>query len=336
MARPIKNNADYFPHDIGLRKDSYILALRNRYSHMGYAVWCFLMEVLTASENFRLILNELSYEIYAADFGVTVDQLHEIIDYCVKIELLQRGDDGSIGCNLLDDSLSFLIEKRKRDRNRLSAMKTTKKEYIHSENSSKNTVIAAKTHENDSNRDIIAAKIPQVKVKDKDKVYTSGGTNVPLSSDEPMTGDGIDFLAFQEFFNRTMQEHSAQIPTVTQIGQKRRAAVNARMKEHGKDALRTAIVNAATSAFLNGAGEQCFVASFDWIFRPTNFLKVLEGNYNHELTPKNSNNYGKGQQKTARERIEEELAEGEEYFNGMLVRNEASLHSNVPAKVWEH
>ncbi|MBR1525158.1 MAG: hypothetical protein IJ640_00660 [Prevotella sp.] len=39
------------------------------------------------------------------------------------------------------------------------------------------------------------------------------------------------------------------------------------------------IDNAADSMFLNGGGERGFCASFDWLFQPNNFLKVLEGNY---------------------------------------------------------
>ena len=54
------------------------------------------------------------------------------------------------------------------------------------------------------------------------------------------------------------------------------------MREYGKDAVLTAIKKAAESDFLNGCGNKAFVASFDWIFRPTNFPKVLEGNYDNK------------------------------------------------------
>ncbi len=167
------------------------------------------------------------------------------------------------------------------------------------------------------------------------KENKEGGTNVPSSSLSATTDKDINLLAFMEFFNRTMQEHHAQIPTITQISGKRKQALLARLKEHGKENLRTAVINAAKSPFLNGASEKPFFASFDWIFRPNNFPKVLEGNYNHEiLTSNNSYGHGTTQQLTAQQRIEKSLQQGAEYFADMLARNEASLHEDLSPKVW--
>ena len=106
--------------------------------------------------------------------------------------------------------------------------------------------------------------------------------------------DEVNLHAFMDFFNRTIQEHGAQIPTITQIAGQRRQRLLARVKEYGKEALRKAIINAATAPFLNGASEKVFVASLDWILRPNNFPKVLEGNYNHVASNPNLNNHGTG------------------------------------------
>lgn len=121
-----------------------------------------------------------------------------------------------------------------------------------------------------------------------------GGTIVPSSSPESTTPktDDINLLAFMDFFNKTMQEHGAQIPTITDMTMKRCQAVRARAKEHSKEALRKAVINAATAPFLNGAGDKAWVADFNWIFRPVNFVKVLEGTYNHAVVNQNSISYG--------------------------------------------
>ena len=163
-----------------------------------------------------------------------------------------------------------------------------------------------------------------------------GGTIVPSSSPESTTPktDDINLLAFMEFFNKTMQEHGAQIPTITQISGKRKQALLARLKQHGKEALRKAVINAATSTFLNGGGSKPFVASFDWIMKPNNFPKVLEGNYSYDLSPNNNSSHGTGQQLTAQQRIDAELERGAEYAKGILARNDASIRDGVPAKVW--
>lgn len=75
-----------------------------------------------------------------------------------------------------------------------------------------------------------------------------------------------------------MAAHGAQIPQVRSIPpkSKRAAYVRARLKEHGKEALAKVVQNAAKLSFYNGGGSRGWVADFDWLFRPSNFLRVLE------------------------------------------------------------
>lgn len=51
MARPQKNNADYFSHDNSMRNNRKIKALRTKHGVFGYGVWCMLLEYLTSCEN---------------------------------------------------------------------------------------------------------------------------------------------------------------------------------------------------------------------------------------------------------------------------------------------
>lgn len=93
MARPKKNNAEYFSHDADMRDDVKIKALRRQYSHIGYAVWNYILETLTDSEGFEVEWSELSIELLAADYDVTTEELSQIVMYCIKIELLQLNDN---------------------------------------------------------------------------------------------------------------------------------------------------------------------------------------------------------------------------------------------------
>ena len=90
MARPKKNNAEYFTHDADMRNDVKIKALRRKFSHTGYAVWNYLLETLTDSDFFEVEWEEINIELLAADYDVSVSELTEIVEYCVKIGLLQR------------------------------------------------------------------------------------------------------------------------------------------------------------------------------------------------------------------------------------------------------
>lgn len=72
------------------------------------------------------------------------------------------------------------------------------------------------------------------------------------------------------------------MPQMRALTPKRKAFVRCRLKEYGKGAVYKVIDNAASSLFLNGNGNHGFVADFEWIMRPNNFIKVLEGKYNGE------------------------------------------------------
>ncbi|MDR0573025.1 MAG: DUF4373 domain-containing protein [Tannerella sp.] len=88
MARQIKNNANYFTHDSDMRSDAKIIALRKKHGATGYAVWNFMLEELTNSENYEMLWDDVNCEVLSADFDVSPEELSTIIDYCVKIRLL--------------------------------------------------------------------------------------------------------------------------------------------------------------------------------------------------------------------------------------------------------
>jgi hypothetical protein len=90
-------------------------------------------------------------------------------------------------------------------------------------------------------------------------------------------GCDINFKKLAEYFNSKLP--GGGIPQIRSITQKRKAAILAREKEYGKEAIIQVINNAATSQFLNGDNNKGWTASFDWLFCKTNFPKVLEGNY---------------------------------------------------------
>lgn len=77
------------------------------------------------------------------------------------------------------------------------------------------------------------------------------------------------------YFNSTCKN----LRPVKSITEKRRASVLARYREHGKEAIQITIEKAAKSEFMGGQGAKGWTADFDWIFRPLNFLKTYEGNF---------------------------------------------------------
>lgn len=65
----------------------------------------------------------------------------------------------------------------------------------------------------------------------------------------------------------------------------RRQLLNGRLSQYGLPTVLQAIENVRSSAFLNGQNNRGFTATFDWVVKPTNFQKVLDGNYNDRRNP---------------------------------------------------
>jgi len=118
MARPKRHNADYFSHDAGMRNDPKVKALRNKFGNDGYAVWCMMLEVLTASDYFTRSIDEIEIEILSADFGIDSDLFTEILSYMVRIRLLQTGDNCEYLSQKLTDRLQPVTDKRRNSANK--------------------------------------------------------------------------------------------------------------------------------------------------------------------------------------------------------------------------
>jgi len=111
MARPRKNNADWFSHDTDLRDNLKIKAVRAKYGLEGYAIFVMLLEVLADAENFILEENDFQVEMLAGDFRIDSAVLAEMIDYIVNIGLLQR-ENWSLFSRHLIERMEALLNKR--------------------------------------------------------------------------------------------------------------------------------------------------------------------------------------------------------------------------------
>jgi hypothetical protein len=89
MARPVKNNLEYFSHDKDMRNDLRIKALRRKYSHKGYSIYVMMLEHLSNCDYLQYEWSELSIELLTPDFDVDSAELVEIINYCVKLKLFE-------------------------------------------------------------------------------------------------------------------------------------------------------------------------------------------------------------------------------------------------------
>lgn len=94
----------------------------------------------------------------------------------------------------------------------------------------------------------------------------------------------IDFAAIKEYWNTKHNQSGSAMRRLTLMSDQRKSNVRARIREYGGDVQKVykAIDKAMESNFMNGKNGKGWVASFDWMMCPSNFPKVLEGNYDNE------------------------------------------------------
>lgn len=105
------NSVEYFSHDKHMRHDPKINALRLKFPGWGYSVWCMLLEEFCNQKDRRIEWNELNRELLAADFMVDLEILDAIVDYAVKIDLLQI-NDGVLMSRRFQERFESLDNKR--------------------------------------------------------------------------------------------------------------------------------------------------------------------------------------------------------------------------------
>jgi hypothetical protein len=211
MARPIKNNADYFTHDSDMRNDVKIRALRRKFKHAGYAVWCFMLETLTDSDYFEIIWDEINIELLSADFDVSFEELSDIVDYCVKLGLFTVED-----CKLFSPThqsrFNSLLKKRERD-----------KDYANAKNE-----VIVNDNDTETHKEIVIASDNEVIVNDNDIVKESKveySKEKDISRDEPLPLSSSGSLS--EFITSFNEKRCSKFQAIEKV----KKQFNARLKE---------------------------------------------------------------------------------------------------------
>ena len=135
---------------------------------------------------------------------------------------------------------------------------------------------------NDIDNDNVDDNDIDIKETDKEKSVSPDRETCRAKSPDAT----VPFSGIMDFWNKAMEGKAiSSVSSVTPTSQ-RGVSVKARFKEYGIERIYQAILNVANSDFLNGRNSRGFIATFDWVFKPSNFIKVLDGNYKNNETDK--------------------------------------------------
>ena len=337
-----KTLSSYFPHDSNARNDERLVKVRMQHGPAGYGVYFMLVERLREDQEYMSVVdyNLIAYDLridaslaksIIRDFGLfafTVDTERGECFYSESLRQRMARKDEITAKRKAASAIGVSVRQENREKTKIaeisnqmvtetqpngvpngSEKRTKEKERKGKENSTSSPYVeeahAAKPLRNAGARDEAASVSPSAGGDSKDK-------------------SDFDLAAFARYFNETMAAHGAQIPQVRSIPpkSKRAAFVRARLKEHGKEALAKVVQNAAKLSFYNGGGSRGWVADFDWLFRPANFLRVLEDTRANAV-PKSTNITTTSQHGTTAKSVDdnrERQRERGEYFDDMLER----------------
>ena len=140
---------------------------------------------------------------------------------------------------------------------------------------------------------------PEIEIRDRDRDRDRYKSTTVLCSDTIKKVSNTEINTFKKLDELEQKNNSSskseiykniikawnkitELPDLVRItdGTQRAKLLNARLKEYGESEVLQMIEEVSASSFLRGLStSNGWSATFDWCIKPSNFIKVLEGNY---------------------------------------------------------
>jgi len=285
MAREQRKDVDYFPHDCTHGRKMHII--ETKYGNDGYATWFKLLEQLGKANNHYIdFSDDMTLMFLTSVFKIDEEKTISILTDLSKLGAIDKvlfEEHKVIYSPKFTESIQDAYRKRK--------LKCFEYFDVLSEIKQKNNQTDGSLTSKPLNPQEIDGSYPQSKVEyskvkesrvEKRKENTPNGVvDLKNQPDHP----NIDFDKLLSFFN----SNRGLLPEVKKMSETRKTRIKVLEKQYGKESILTVIKKTKDSLFLQGDNKENWIASFDWIFKPANFLKILEDNYATRKNSRSSN-----------------------------------------------
>jgi len=247
----------WFKHFSNAHNDNALNKVRMRFGADGYAIYWYCLELIAGDLEGENASFELSHDAEVIGFNLKVDQLRveEIMKYMVDLQLFESANN-KITCL----KMAKFLEK-----------KSTRNIEIHK-------II-------DSFNELNNVVDKSVNVADKSK---------HSAPDEIRLDENINTYVPNDVVNCPHQEiinlFANNLPMLTQVkvlSEKRQSLLKTRWREDEKrqslDWWDGFFKHIASSDFLTGKATD-WQADIDWILKSSNFIKIIEGNYDNKIS----------------------------------------------------
>lgn len=232
---------------------------------------------------FLMVTRELPYtdQMLASHFRMDIGVVQRALDVFQKLEMVEVVDNIYLVSNWAKhQSADRLEEIRRKDRER---KREAKKKQL------------PKDEENEKKDD--STEIPR-KIHGEcsySSSYSESNNSYSLDSNSNSNNSINTTIDSNSIKNIITAWNSLAVYGIKPIrsisaGSKRSDLLRARIREYGEETILEAIDNIRVSDFLQGKNSRGWTITFDWFLLPSNFQKVLEGNYdNSSHQPKADN-----------------------------------------------
>ena len=291
MSRPKKDGVEYFSVDVDFFEDDKIKLLRAEFGAKGVYILMYLLcqiykngYYISWNDDKCLLVSD------GAGCGCTPGFVQEFINGCFKRSFFDKGVFEMFGI-LTSRGIQrrFLYAVMTRPEIRViqeyfllddefeELPKGIQQKIIFKSVNSKETPVNLKE------TPVNLKNMPQSKVKES-KVKESKADTMSASADT--RSPSIDYKQIVDLFN----EICTSLPRVQNISDKRKKQIKNIVKQFSPD-FKEVFEKVEKSDFLTGRNGKWTNCGFDWIFNPSNFVKIIEGNYdNNEKNQNRQNN----------------------------------------------
>lgn len=278
VGRNKKYGLDYFPFDIDLFQDIRIRKLIKYQSGKAITVYALLLCIIYKDGYYVRWDKELPF-IISEQTGFEEAYVLEVINSCLKLGLFNEElytSDGILTSKGIQERYKKICDLCRRN----------------SEISEFTLISSEEKPISSEEMPINSAKSTQSKVKKRKENITVDSNESPVCATCQPHDERIDYSELVKFFNEKTQGVFGVIRMP--LSDKRKGMINARIKTYGKETFAQMIQKALNSDFLKGQNKNGWRASFDWLIKPTNFEKVISGNYDNKSGNDRTNDRSSG------------------------------------------
>jgi predicted phage replisome organizer len=203
-------------------------------------------------------------EQLALELDEDVENVQLTIAFLIKNQLMEQVDKQDILLTKVPELIGSETDSARRMRQKRER-----------EEASKNTMLPSQCDEEVSQSSELCKDVQKCDTeKEKEiEIDKEKSIEIDICASEDAS-NRIDYNSVMKFWNE-----NCQLANIRNLNRARKKAVKKMFDEYGKGSFVTIIQNINNSDFLKGKNDSNWKASFDWVFKATRYLQILEGNF---------------------------------------------------------